>query len=63
MTAPSPGILTRFVADAYYQDEDAYVDALAAAMREDTRRSSAPAFCCRSTAPISARAGTTSTSI
>ncbi len=33
MTAPSPGILTRFVVDAYYQDEDAYVEALAGAMR------------------------------
>jgi 5-methyltetrahydropteroyltriglutamate--homocysteine methyltransferase len=33
MTAPSPGILTRFVIDLYYKDEDAYVDALAKAMR------------------------------
>src|SRR5579863_3679541 len=33
MTAPSPGILTRFVIDTYYKDEDAYVDALAKAMR------------------------------
>ena len=35
MTAPSPGILTRFVVDTYYQDEDAYVDALAGAMRTE----------------------------
>ncbi len=35
MNAPSPGILTRFVVDTYYQDEDAYVDALAAAMRTE----------------------------
>jgi 5-methyltetrahydropteroyltriglutamate--homocysteine methyltransferase len=35
MTAPSPGILTRFVVDTYYKDEDAYVDALAAAMRSE----------------------------
>ena len=35
MTAPSPGILTRFVVDAYYKDEDAYVEALAAAMRTE----------------------------
>ncbi|HWB50248.1 MAG TPA: cobalamin-independent methionine synthase II family protein [Stellaceae bacterium] len=35
MTAPSPGILTRFVVDTYYQDEDAYVGALAAAMRTE----------------------------
>ena len=35
MTAPSPGILTRFVVDTYYKNEDAYVDALAAAMRTE----------------------------
>ena len=35
MTAPSPGILTRFVVDTYYNDEDAYVEALAAAMRTE----------------------------
>ena len=35
MTAPSPGILTRFVVDTYYNDEDAYVDALAATMRTE----------------------------
>jgi len=35
MNAPSPGILTRFVVDTYYRDEDAYVDALAAAMRTE----------------------------
>jgi 5-methyltetrahydropteroyltriglutamate--homocysteine methyltransferase len=35
MTAPSPGILTRFVIDLYYKDEDAYIDALAAAMRTE----------------------------
>jgi 5-methyltetrahydropteroyltriglutamate--homocysteine methyltransferase len=35
MTAPSPGILTRFVPDLYYNDEDAYVDALAKAMRTE----------------------------
>jgi 5-methyltetrahydropteroyltriglutamate--homocysteine methyltransferase len=35
MTAPSPGILTRFVIDLYYKDEDAYLDALAAAMRTE----------------------------
>jgi 5-methyltetrahydropteroyltriglutamate--homocysteine methyltransferase len=35
MTAPSPGILTRFVIDLYYKDEDAYVDALAQAMRTE----------------------------
>ena len=28
MTAPSPGILTRFVVDTYYRNEDAYLQAL-----------------------------------
>jgi 5-methyltetrahydropteroyltriglutamate--homocysteine methyltransferase len=35
MTAPSPGILTRFVVDTYYKNEDAYVEALAASMRTE----------------------------
>ena len=35
MTAPSPGILTRFVVDTHYNNEDAYIDALAAAMRTE----------------------------
>lgn len=35
VTAPSPGILTRFVVDTYYKNEDAYVEALAATMRTE----------------------------
>ncbi len=35
MTAPSPGILTRFVVDAHYRNEDAYVAALAETMRTE----------------------------
>jgi 5-methyltetrahydropteroyltriglutamate--homocysteine methyltransferase len=35
ITAPSPGILTRFIPDTYYKNEDAYVDALAKAMRTE----------------------------
>jgi 5-methyltetrahydropteroyltriglutamate--homocysteine methyltransferase len=35
ITAPSPGILTRFVIDTYYKNEDAYVEALANAMRTE----------------------------
>jgi 5-methyltetrahydropteroyltriglutamate--homocysteine methyltransferase len=37
MTAPSPGILTRFVPDLYYKDEDRYVGALANAMKTEYR--------------------------
>jgi 5-methyltetrahydropteroyltriglutamate--homocysteine methyltransferase len=35
MNAASPGVLTKFVPDRYYQDEDAYVDALANALNEE----------------------------
>jgi 5-methyltetrahydropteroyltriglutamate--homocysteine methyltransferase len=35
MNAASPGVLTKFVPDRYYHDEDAYVEALAAALREE----------------------------
>ena len=35
MNAASPGVLTKFVPDRYYEDEDAYVDALANALKEE----------------------------
>jgi len=35
MNAASPGVLTKFVPDRYYQDEDAYVEALADALKEE----------------------------
>jgi len=35
MNAASPGVLTKFVPDRYYQDEDAYVAALADALKEE----------------------------
>ena len=35
MNAASPGVLTKFVPDAYYKDEDAYVAALADALRPE----------------------------
>src|SRR5690349_11796516 len=35
MNAASPGVLTKFVPDRYYQDEDAYMDALANALKEE----------------------------
>jgi 5-methyltetrahydropteroyltriglutamate--homocysteine methyltransferase len=35
MNAASPGVLTKFVPDAYYKDEDAYVGALAEAMKTE----------------------------
>ena len=35
MNAASPGVLTKFVPDRYYQNEDAYVEALANALKEE----------------------------
>jgi 5-methyltetrahydropteroyltriglutamate--homocysteine methyltransferase len=35
MNAASPGVLTKFVPDRYYNDEDAYVEALSGALREE----------------------------
>jgi methionine synthase II (cobalamin-independent) len=37
MTAPSPGILTRFIVNLHYPTEDAYVAALTDAMRTEYR--------------------------
>jgi 5-methyltetrahydropteroyltriglutamate--homocysteine methyltransferase len=37
MTAPSPGILTRFIINLYYPSEDAYVAALADVMKTEYR--------------------------
>ena len=35
MNAASPGVLTKFVPDRFYKDEDAYVEALADALKEE----------------------------
>ena len=37
MTAPSPGILTRFIINLHYPSEDAYVEALAEVMKTEYR--------------------------
>jgi 5-methyltetrahydropteroyltriglutamate--homocysteine methyltransferase len=37
MTAPSPGILTRFIINLHYSSEDAYVEALAEMMKTEYR--------------------------
>jgi 5-methyltetrahydropteroyltriglutamate--homocysteine methyltransferase len=37
MTAPSPGILTRFIINLHYPNEEAYVEALAEAMKTEYR--------------------------
>jgi 5-methyltetrahydropteroyltriglutamate--homocysteine methyltransferase len=38
MNAASPGVLTKFVPDRYYKNEDAYVEALANALKEEYER-------------------------
>ncbi len=44
MTAPSPGILTRFIPNLHYKTEDAYVAALAEAMKPEYRAIVAAGF-------------------
>ena len=63
MTAPSPGILTRFIINLHYPNEDAYVAAFADVMRHEYTAIVEAGFCCRSTPPTSARRATTSIGI
>ncbi|MBV8575185.1 MAG: epoxyalkane--coenzyme M transferase, partial [Acetobacteraceae bacterium] len=51
MTAPSPGILTRFVINLYYPDEAAYVEALADVMRSEYEAIVAAGFLLQIDAP------------
>ncbi len=61
MTAPSPGILTRFIINLHYASEDAYVAALAAVMKTEYRAIVEAGFVLQIDAPISARRATTNT--
>lgn len=51
MTAPSPGILTRFVINLHYQSEEKYVEALAEMMRTEYRAIVAAGFVLQIDAP------------
>jgi 5-methyltetrahydropteroyltriglutamate--homocysteine methyltransferase len=51
MNAASPGVLTKFVPDRYYRDEDAYVEALANALREEYEAIVAAGFILQIDAP------------
>jgi 5-methyltetrahydropteroyltriglutamate--homocysteine methyltransferase len=51
MNAASPGVLTKFVPDRYYHDEDAYVEALAEALREEYEAIVAAGFVLQIDAP------------
>jgi 5-methyltetrahydropteroyltriglutamate--homocysteine methyltransferase len=51
MTAASPGVLTKFVPDRYYRNEDAYVEALALALREEYEAIVAAGFVLQIDAP------------
>ena len=61
MSAASPGVVAVFFRNDHYPSEEAYLYAIADAMRPNTRRSPAPASCCRSIAPTSRWASTSST--
>jgi 5-methyltetrahydropteroyltriglutamate--homocysteine methyltransferase len=51
MNAASPGVLTKFVPDRYYRDEDAYVEALALALRDEYEAIVAAGFVLQIDAP------------
>ncbi|HZU90067.1 MAG TPA: cobalamin-independent methionine synthase II family protein [Stellaceae bacterium] len=51
MNAASPGVLTKFVPDRYYQDEDAYVTALADALKPEYEAIVAAGFILQIDAP------------
>jgi 5-methyltetrahydropteroyltriglutamate--homocysteine methyltransferase len=63
MTAPSPGILTRFIINLHYPTEDAMWKRSRKSCKPNIAPSSTRVFCCRSTVPISVPAATTSTAI
>jgi 5-methyltetrahydropteroyltriglutamate--homocysteine methyltransferase len=51
MNAASPGVLTKFVPDRYYDNEDAYVEALADALKEEYEAIVAAGFILQIDAP------------
>ena len=51
MNAASPGVLTKFVPDRYYRDEDAYVEALANALKAEYEAIVAAGFILQIDAP------------
>jgi 5-methyltetrahydropteroyltriglutamate--homocysteine methyltransferase len=51
MSAASPGVLTKFVPDRYYRDEDAYVAALAEALKQEYEAIAAAGFILQIDAP------------
>ncbi|HEY4214320.1 MAG TPA: hypothetical protein VGM84_22780 [Steroidobacteraceae bacterium] len=52
MNAASPGVVSAFQPNKYYPTHEAYVEAIAAAMRRSTRPSSTPDSSCRLTVRI-----------
>ena len=54
MTAASPGVVSMFLGDTHYKNEEAFLWAVAGSDEARVRRRScARASCCSSTAPIS----------
>ena len=63
MTAPSPGILTRFIINLHYPTEEAYVEALAEVMKTEYRAIVEAGFVLQIDCPDLGSAATTSTAI
>ena len=61
MTAASPGVVSLFFRNEHYPTEEAYLFAIAEAMRQEYETIAGPASSCRSTAPISGWDGISST--
>ena len=61
MSAASPGVVSLFFRNEHYKDRELHLRHRRGDARTNTRRSPRPASCCRSTAPTSAWAGTSST--
>ena len=53
MTAPSPGIISTTMLNAYYDSQQSYLTALAREMRNEYLAIHRPACCCKSMRPIS----------
>ena len=61
LSAASPGVVSLFFRNEHYASEEAYLVAIAEAMRHEYETIAARASCCSSTVPTSGWAGTSST--
>ena len=57
MSAASPGVISLFFRNDYYKSHEAYLHAIAEAMRHEYETVANAGSCCSSTVPISRWAG------